>query len=205
VELKPESGPFGKLFGMIFVAVFWNGIVALVFHEEIAALRAGEITGDIVFFGIFGLIGLAMVGGVGYFFLGVFNPRPRMTISSLCLPPGGSAQVTWRFSGATRTLRRLQITLEGREEAVYRRGTDTRTDTEVFATVPVLDTTQPAEVAAGAVSFIVPDPTMHSFKAPNNKILWKLKLVGEQDNWPDVCEEYEFTVRPKGAPEGWEP
>lgn len=205
VALEPAAGPLGKLAGMSFVALFWNGIVALVFQEEIAAIRAGQVPGDILFFGIFGLIGVAMIGGVGYFFLAMFNPRPHLTLSSVSLQPGSSAQITWRFSGATRTIRRLQITLEGREEAVYRRGTDTHTDTEVFATLPIVDTTQSSEVAAGSTSFVVPFPTMHSFKAPNNQIGWKLKLLGEQDNWPDVSEDYDFIIRPKGAPEGWEP
>ncbi|HYG62253.1 MAG TPA: DUF3592 domain-containing protein, partial [Thermoanaerobaculia bacterium] len=69
VALEPKTGPLGKLAGMIFVAVFWNGIVALVFQDEIAAVRAGQVPGEVAGPVIFGLLGLAMIGGVGYFFL----------------------------------------------------------------------------------------------------------------------------------------
>jgi hypothetical protein len=35
---------------------------------------------------------------------------------------------------------------------------------------------------------------MHSFAAKNNKIVWTLHVRGEIPRWPDVDDEFPFTV-----------
>jgi hypothetical protein len=208
VDLKPRAGPVGKLAGMTFVALFWNGIVSVFLWQDIQAWRTGGQGLDgcaHLFLTPFVLIGLALFAGVGYYLLALFNPRPHLVLSSAGAPPGGAVQITWRFAGAAGRIRHLRLSLVGREEADYRQGTDTRTDKETFATIGIVDTTSPVEIAAGTANFFVPDPTMHSFRAPHNRIVWELQVRGEIDRWPDVDEDYEFIVCPKGAPPGWTP
>jgi hypothetical protein len=94
----------------------------------------------------------------------------------------------------------VRIALEGREEARYRRGTDTHTDRETFLSLPVVDTVQSFEIAGGgSASFTVPADTAPSFQADNNKIVWSLKVLCDLSNWPDTDDEYEVVVRPGGG------
>jgi hypothetical protein len=100
------------------------------------------------------------------------------------------------LKGRTDRISKLTIRLEGREEARYRRGTSTYTDRNVFAIIPVVETTSAIEIARGEVSFTIPHNTMHSFEAPNNKIIWEIKLRGEIARWPDVITDYPLQVLP---------
>jgi hypothetical protein len=91
------------------------------------------------------------------------------------------------------------ITLEGREEATYRRGTSTSTDKSVFASIELARVTHPKEMKRGRVKAAIPAGTMHSFASKNNKFVWELKVVGEIPRWPDVGEEYAIDVKPHGT------
>jgi hypothetical protein len=127
----------------------------------------------------------------------LFNPRVRLRVSPGTLRLGERAQVDWEVVGAAQRLRKLTVTLEGREEATYRRGTDTRTDLQLFARVLV------AEHGAGgprrgSERITVPAETMHSFEAPHNKVVWLLRVHGEIRRWPDVDDEFPVVVLPRG-------
>jgi hypothetical protein len=55
------------------------------------------------------------------------------------------------------------------------------------------------EIAAGQVGFIMPQDTMHSFEAANNKIRWELEIHGSIKGWPDVKESFKINVVPGAA------
>ena len=144
----------------------------------------------------FVLVGLAAFVAVGYMALALANPRPRITLASgrICL--GDPLRIDWRFTGQSRRLSHLRIFLEGREEATYRRGTDTHTDREVFATLDLIDTANDWEIPRGSAEIAVPDDTMHSFTAPSNKIVWEIKVAGEIARWPDVSQNFPIQILP---------
>jgi hypothetical protein len=100
------------------------------------------------------------------------------------------------MSGRATALRRLEIVLEGREEATYTRGTTTVTDKNVFVTIPIFATTNPWDMQSGRARLLVPPGTMPTFCAEHNKILWHLHVRGDIPRWPDIKEEYEITVLP---------
>jgi hypothetical protein len=196
VVLKPPSA-LGKLFGMIFLAAFWNGIVSVFFWQMLKGWKSGSAPVGLTIFLIpFVLIGLAFIIGIGYCFLALFNPRPRLTLSRRRIPLGGSATLDWSFLGSASRISRVLVRVEGREECRYRRGTTTYTDKNVFATIPVFDAPGEAGARAGNASFTIPAGAMHSFSAPDNKIIWTLKFTGEIPKWPDVSEDFELDVRP---------
>jgi len=68
-----------------------------------------------------------------YSFIGLFSPRVKLTVSSASALPGAKIQLNWTLHGQVRRVPRLQIYLEGREEATYTRGTSSCTDKAVFA------------------------------------------------------------------------
>jgi hypothetical protein len=195
--LKPQMSPFGKLIGLILVALFWNGIVSVFVVVCINGWRSGQGEGCLTAFLVpFVLIGLLLIYGVFHQFLVLFNPRLDLTLSRGALVPGEPALLQWKIEGRATRVTRLKIILEGREEATYRRGTDTVTDREVFATIPIIDTDQAMQIAQGSARVHVPDDTMPSFSADRNKIVWTLKADCEIPGWPDSSDEYEIVVAP---------
>ena len=103
----------------------------------------------------------------------------------------------WRFTGNVRRLVKLKISLLAREEATYRRGTNTTTDRSVFVNTVLLDTADRAQFASGSVKADIPRDLIHTFTAPNNKIVWMLHVHGDIPKWPDVNAEFPITVLPR--------
>jgi hypothetical protein len=197
VVLRPKVSPAMKLAGMLITALFWNGIVSIFVWMAVASWVRGSPEWFMTVFIIpFVLVGLGLLAAVVYFFLALFNPRPEVTISPGAILLGGSADVAWKIAGADRRIRRWRVTLEGREEATYRRGTSTSTDRSVFHSVDLVDTRNPYEIRGSRATLTVPADGMHSFESPNNKIVWTLKVHGEIDRWPDVSEEFPIVVLP---------
>jgi hypothetical protein len=200
VVLRPSATPLAAFLGIVFVALFWNGIVSVFVWHMIAGWKAGRPDGCLTAFLIpFVLVGLALIFAVVRQLLVLFNPRLHLTLTPGVLAPGQSAFLQWRLGSGGRGVSRVLVTLEGREEARYRRGTDTYTDRETFLTQPVIDCTQPYEIAAGgSASFTLPAGAVPSFRSAHNKIVWTLKARCELPRWPDTEEEYEVVVRPGG-------
>ena len=101
-----------------------------------------------------------------------------------------------QLTGAASRVTRLTVTLKGREEARYRRGTDTHTDKHEFHSEVLAEATDPAGIERGSGTIRVPASTMHSFGSTNNKIIWTITVKGEINRWPDVDESFDVTVSP---------
>jgi hypothetical protein len=197
--LKPAAPPLVRFVGSLIFTLFWNGVVSIFVVQDVNGWRTGDRPIFLSLFLVpFVAIGLGGVGYVVYAFLGLFNPRPHLRLSPGALTLGERALVEWEIEGAAHRLRKLTLTLEGREEATYRRGTDTRTDREVFARIQVGERGA-GELRRGSARIEVPARTMHSFAAPNNKIVWVLRVAGEIRAWPDVAEEFPVVVLPPGG------
>jgi hypothetical protein len=197
VELKPRQSPVAKFIGIGLFAGIWNGIVSIFAWNVIEGWRSGQGSWfHTLFVTPFVLIGLGAIGAVVYQLLALFNPRPRLVVSSNAVRLGEAFDVRWELRGQRTRVGTFAIMLEGREEATYQRGTNTYTDKESFAALPIVELEDPRDMAAGSTSFTVPADTMHSFEAPNNKIVWSLAVHGDIAFWPDVKEEFAFTVLP---------
>ena len=202
LALKPRHTPLGRFLGGVLVAAIWNGIVGVFVWKLYQDWRGGaQPEGCLVLFlGVFGLVGLLLLLNVPYQLLALANPRARLTLSRATLPLGAPAQLEWSFSGLAGRIRALRVTVEGHEEAQYRRGTSTYTDREAFATLEVVATELPSMIPSGVAAFAIPAGSMHSFESSHNKIVWTLKLHGEIRRWPDVNEEFELKVLPREEP-----
>lgn len=135
ITLKPHSTPMGKFIGMLIFATIWNGAVTIMY-----------VTGEEIpwwFKGIFALVGCVLLSATVYQLLALFTPRPIVTVNRQALPLGGELRLDWAFRGDARRIRRLRIFLRGREEATYRRGTDTSTDRHTFTEVELLQRHRP--------------------------------------------------------------
>jgi hypothetical protein len=195
--LKPSLSAKAKFVGMTIVALFWNGIISIFVVNVVNDFRHSDPSWlGMLFLLPFIAIGVGLIGGALYQFLALFNPRPTLELSSRIVPLGGAAQLNWGFSGHTSRIHEFTVTLRGIEEARYRRGTSTYTDKNTFHEMEIYRTSHPSEIASGQVGFVLPQDTMHSFEAENNKILWSLDIHGQIQGWPDVKESFKITVTP---------
>lgn len=197
VTLKPAKSRLGGFIAMLLFTLVWDGIVGVALW---AVYRDGKLFHDgciTVFLGVFALVGVLLLIALPGQFLALFNPRAELVLSAP-IAPGAPAALAWRFEGATSRISRLTMQIEGREEATYRRGTDSVTDKRTFARLSLLDTTDPNQMVAGETAVLLPADTMHSFKSSHNKIVWTLKLHGEIARWPDIADEVTLTVYPAG-------
>ena len=196
-ELEPAAGPVAKVVGMILIAAFWNGIVAVFVWQAVAAFRRGRPDWFLtVFLTPFVLVGLALIVGIFYTVLAAFNPRPKLTISPAAPRLGDRLRVEWRFTGRAGRISHLTIALQGHEKATYRRGTDTITDRAAFAWFELADAPTGAVPRRGAAEIVIPEDTMHSFASANNAVIWSLWVHGDIPRWPDVDSSFEIEVRP---------
>jgi hypothetical protein len=195
--LKPQSSAAGKIIVSMAVAAFWNGIVSVFVYQAYAGWRAGNPEYFLMLFLIpFVLIGLVLIGGIFYFILAAFNPRPTISLATHILRPGDATAVDWNTSGNVYNIREFKLLLIGEETATYRRGTDTYTDRHTFYEKILAASADPETLRRGQTILRVPSPTMHSFKSDNNAIVWKIRLQCEVPRWPDIKEDFEITVYP---------
>lgn len=197
LTLKPESTPLKKLLTSLIFCLFWNGIVSIFLTVVVNSFRSGRPQWFLTLFLIpFVLIGVVTVGVVLYQFLAFFNPRYTLMLEPARLVPGSAGQLRWQTGGLSGRIRKLTVQLVGIEKATYRQGTKTRTDQNTFYSLDLLTTESPMDILSGKIDFAIPEPTMHSFDAQNNKIIWSIRLHGDIARWPDIDQNHPFTVYP---------
>jgi len=207
LRLASRSSRWGRVLGISFAALFWNGIVSVFAYQAWKAWERGRPDWFLVLFLVpFVLVGIGLVLAILHSLLALRNPRPTLFVSSRTPLLGEELGLQWSFAGRRDRLERLRIALVGREQATYQVGTDTRTATEDFFEHVVVDAPAPTCFALAQARFAIPDGSMHSFQSAHNKILWMLELEGKIRRWPDVRETYPLVVLPRPAggasPEG---
>ncbi len=199
VTLRPTGKRWINLLGITGFAVLWNGIISIFVYQVVTSYIEGDPAWFLTIFMIpFVLVGLGTLVGIGYTALALFNPVVELTLDRTSFTLGQTIRLQWRIEGAASRINSLKLTLQGQEEATYRRGTDTVTDTSTFTSHTLLEETEPNNIQAGhgTCEFQIPIDTMHSFEADNNKIAWKLIVHGDVVRWPDVNDQHEVVVLP---------
>lgn len=200
-ELVTKGGSVGRrllgLLGAILLAAFWNGIVSVfVWQAQKEWQRGGSPWFLTIFLIPFVLIGIGLIIHIFYRFFAIFSPRYAVSIGNRHLTPGAGTTVSWRREGGGGEPRRLSWWLVGREEATYRRGTDTRTDTAIFFERSLFDTQTRLMMPKGEVELSLPADAVPSFRGRHNKVRWFLLLHADVPGRPDVRDEYEVDVKP---------
>lgn len=192
--LKSGSSPIGRLIGMLFFAVFWNGISWTIMFMF---MKDGWVWLPGIFIGLFCLIGAAIVLlGLPYAVLACFNPRITLELPQATLRLGDTVDLTWSFDRDPHRITVFTVELIAEERATYRRGTTTVTDTNCFH-FEVLQQSDGGPEWHGRLTLPIPAEAMHSFKADNNEIRWLVHVHGDIARWPDVDEQFTITVLPQ--------
>jgi len=203
VALDRGVGPLGRFFGLLFIAAFWNGITGVFVWQVIETWRAGSPDGCLTVFILpFVAIGLLLLVSVPHQLLALANPRPHLTLDPGAVPPGGSAELSWRFTRAAGRLRALKIELEQSETTTTRSANKVSSQTRPVHTATVFETDDRAEARAGSTRLTVPPDADPTSDEGDRRITWKLKVAGAIRYWPDVAQDFEFEVLPAPADTG---
>ena len=188
--LGASGGSLGaRFFGIAFFATLWNGFIYLVLRD---VTGGGLVSPAMIFFVPFILIGLGLLWATLVAFAAFFNPRPVITCARPTLRVGERTTISCELRGGFLRAQKMTITLEGREEATYRQGTDTTTVKQIFYAQTLCETTSDA----ARVEAKIPDGTMHSFESPNNKIVWMIGLQAPVSMVSSINEEWKLIVEP---------
>ena len=190
VRLKGKSR-VGKLTGISIFATIWNGAVVFMMIAK----------APLLFMAIFGIIGLAVLGGVVHALLGCFNPRPIIEITPGNLHPGTKAALRWRLSGSIDRIQTLNITLNCSHVVTEKRSSGGKTEYRVVHNPlyisELYSSDDHREFAHHALEFEIPSDKPASRTGSVDGIEWMLKFDGDIPKWPDIKEEFKFLVYPQ--------
>ena len=199
LQLTPGKGRVSRFFGMVFAAVFWNGIVSLFLWQVASEWRAGHAPWFLtLFLTPFVCIGVGLLLAALHALGAIFNPHPLVALEPGQPRLGQPLTIDWQIPAGADRLTHLRIVLRGEEVATYRRGTTTATDRAVFYEAVVFESTQPPMMAMGRVAITLPANLMPSWKANNNRIEWTLHVAGGIRLWPDLADSHVLTIHPAG-------
>jgi len=98
-------------------------------------------------------------------------------------------------------LKLLDVNLVCQEEATFNEGTDIRTERKTVFEQRLLRKrgidVQPAEPFEADFEMSLPKQAMHSFKSPNNRVLWKIVIRGRARSWPQQERNFAISVLPR--------
>jgi hypothetical protein len=200
-RLPIGTSPGWVLFGWAAACLAYNGVVAIFAWGAIAGHLGGTPDWFLTIFIIpFAAIGvwlivffvrqLAVNTGIG----------PTMVeISDQPLYPGERYRLSLTQTGRLK-INSLRVWLVCDEEATYRHGTDTRTESQRVYQQVLLDRDrldlkrgQPFEANC---EIELPRGVMHSFKSEHNEVSWKVVVKGQVAAWPDYERCFPVIVYP---------
>jgi hypothetical protein len=200
-RLPIETSPGWALVGMLAACLFWNGIVGTMVFFAVRSFIAGKPEWMLTFFCV-------PFVGVGLFLIYCFFRQLLVTtgigptlleISDHPLRPGERYRLFLSQPGRL-NVNCLKLSLVCEEEATYRQGTDTRTETQtVFCRE--LYRRENFEIPQGIPlevepELLVPEGVMHSFKSAHNRIQWTLVVEGDVAGWPDFKRAFPVIILP---------
>ncbi|NMC62119.1 MAG: DUF3592 domain-containing protein [SAR324 cluster bacterium] len=196
----PETARKQKAWILFFVALFWNGIVSifLVFFIK-NRLSGSESLALLLFLSIFILVGFILIYSFVHSLLALKNPLIILTLAKYPIVLGDLMRLRVQVQGDATKLEKLSIEIEGKEEAKYRRGTSTYTDTNIFYRKLLKETKNQVEMRMSELTLEIPFDLMHSFSSASNKIIWTLKVRGVIPRWPDISDDYVLDVQPSSG------
>ena len=200
-RLPIGTSPGWALFGTLLACVGWNGVVGVFVAMAVKGHLAGEPDWVMTLFLVpFVLAGIALiVAFVRQLLLTTGVGPTQVELSEHPLRPGGDYEVFISQSGRL-PLDSLEVQIRCEEQATYREGTNTRTESRGVFTQRIyrgegLNVRRSTPFQA-TCRLIVPDGAMHSFKAPHNSVTWRLVVKGRVAGWPNYRRDYPLIVFP---------
>ena len=120
---------------------------------------------------------------------------PALEIDSYPVYPGRSYRLLLSQPGRVR-LKLLEVNVVCEEVVTFNEGTDVRTERRVVYEQRLMRKRglllKPYAPFEQELEFSIPQGSMHSFKSANNRVRWKIVILGESKGWP--VQERRFTI-----------
>jgi hypothetical protein len=200
-RLPLTQSPGWTLFGLLAACVAWNGAVSVFVVMAARSLFAGAPDLLMTLFIVpFLAVGVALVVVFLRLLRRTAGIGPTLVeISDHPLLPGHGYRLFLSQSGNL-TLKSIEVSLTCEEEAVFRQGTNARTESrEVFRQSLYAGADaiiRPGEPLETECDLPIPAEAMHSFRASHNQVQWKLMVRGEILGWHDFQRSFPVVVRP---------
>lgn len=212
-RLPTDVSSAWALFSTLTACILWNGIVS----GFAAAAVHGHLEGRPDWFLTFFVIPFLVIGmGLILFFLRQLVVATGigptlLEISEHPVYPGKPYRLLLSQAGRLK-FNLLELLLVCEEEATFRHGTDTRTETRRVFQQSVFRR-EDFEVRRGVpfeaeCECEVPPGVMHSFKSEHNEVNWRLIVKGNAKGWPGFERSFPFIVYPGACGNGksaWKP
>lgn len=199
--LRPATGRLSGVAGMLFLALFWNGIVGVFVAQAVKGFQRGRPEWFLgVFLIPFLLVGLLILAGLAHSVLKCFAPRfefeptgePRV---------GGPVALRWRRLGGLLPMRSATVTLEVREAGKgasrSRRGENTSSTYQHIIRLERLAELRPDAVRDDGVwSLALPAGLPPSLEFGANRFEWLLRVTVRDVFGLRYATEYPLPVAP---------
>jgi hypothetical protein len=200
-RLPMATSPGWALFGTLAFCILWNGIVAVLVTIAISGHISGTHDWFLTLLTIpFAAIGIGAIVVLVRQLLVTTGIGPTLVeISDHPLLPGGRYRVFVSQSGWL-TVRTFRVMLVCEEIAMYRQGTDARTETREVHREQLFRQAN-FEIRGGMpfeceVDLNVHGGAMHSFAAAHNEIAWKIVVEGDPTGWPPFKRAFPVIICP---------
>lgn len=199
-RLPLTHSPGWTLLGLLAASIAWNSAVSVFMVMAVRSFLAGAPDWLMTLFIVpFLAVGVALVVVFARLLRHTAGIGPTLVeINDHPLLPGHGYRLFLSQSGNLK-LKTIEVSLICEEEAVFRQGTNARTESrEVFrqslyAAAAVI---RPGEPLEAECDLPIPAGAMHSFRAHHNQIQWKLIVSGEIVGWQGFHRSFLIVVRP---------
>jgi hypothetical protein len=200
-RLPLTHSPGWTLLGLLAAAIAWNGAVSVFLVMAVRSFLARTPDWPMTLFIVpFLLVGVALIFVFARLLRHTAGIGPTLVeISDHPLLPGQNYRLFLSQSGNL-SLKSIEVSLICEEEAVFRQGTNARTESrEVYrkSLAIVADAIiRPGEPLEMECDLPIASEAMHSFRANHNQIQWKLIVCGEIVGWRGLLRSFPVVVRP---------
>jgi hypothetical protein len=203
-RLPIESPENWTLLGLGLFAALWNAVV-VVFGVGAGLDLLGGRSDRLLLTLLVPFIGVgvaAVVLFVRRLIITTAVGTTQVEVSDHPLRPGGRYDVLLAQAGSG-LLRELALELQMEEQATFRQGTDTRTETRSVyrRRVSTWNDLQldPGRRFEERVAIDIPREAMHSFSSEHNQVRWRLVVRGVPARWPSFLRTFPMVVFPSEA------
>ena len=200
-RLPIGTSPGWVLFGWAAACLAYNGVVSIFVYGAVAGHVGGVPDWFLTIFILpFAAIGIWLIVLFARQLMINTGVGPTMVeISDQPLYPGERYRLSLTQTGRLK-IGSLRVSLVCDEEATYRHGTDTRTESQrVYQQVVLeqnrLDLKRGRSFEANC-DIELPKGAMHSFKSEHNEVSWKVVVKGQVASWPDYERCFPVIVYP---------
>ena len=203
-RLPLTHSPGWTLFGLLAACVAWNGAVSVFVVMALLSYLKGAPDWLMTLFIVpFLVVGVALVVVFVRLLRYMAGIGPTLVeISDHPLLPGNRYRFFLSQSGNL-TLKSIEVALICEEEAVFRQGTNARTESREVFRQPLYAggsaVVRPGEPLEAECDLPIPAEAMHSFRAAHNQVQWKLIVRGELVGWHGFQRSFPVVVRPAAA------